>query len=152
MQNICFGRLCQGDCEAMADLERECFSLPWTAAQCQSALGQKSFAAFGIWDGADLKAYISLFHIEQEMEIINVAVRRECRRMGLGSRILSLVLQAAGKMGMQKAVLEVRGSNRPAIALYEKLGFGYCGKRDRYYPDTGEDALIYVYNFDRENI
>ena len=42
----------------------------------------------------------------------------------------------------QSYTLEVRTSNEPAIALYERFGFRSAGKRPRYYQDTGEDAVI----------
>lgn len=147
-----FGRLCQENAADMANLERECFALPWSEQQCSSALAQKAFAAFGVWSGGRLIAYVSFYHAAGEMDIINVAVRREWRRKGIGARILALVLQAAAKMGMQRATLEVRCSNFAAIGLYEKLGFGRCGRRKRYYPDTGEDALVYGYNFIKQNV
>lgn len=142
-----FGRLCQEHAGDMATLERECFALPWNEQQCKSALKQKAFAAFGIWFNRKLLAYVSFYYAAGDMDIINVAVKKGWRRKGLGGRILALVLQAAAKMGMQKASLEVRCSNLAAIALYEKLGFDCCGRRKRYYPDTGEDALIYIYDF-----
>lgn len=66
------------------------------------------------------------------------------RRKGLGKRLLRLVLQACAKMGMQKAALEVREGNYAAIGLYEGLGFERCGRRRHYYPDNGEDALIFA--------
>ena len=64
------------------------------------------------------------------------------RRRGLGRRLLLLALQAGRKMGMQKAILEVREGNAPALALYRASGFVRTGRRPRYYADTGEDALI----------
>lgn len=81
------------------------------------------------------------------MEIVNVAVVRDERKKGIAHRLLGMVLQAASKMGMQKATLEVRESNFPAINLYMSLGFEQCGIRRRYYPDNGEDALIMRYKF-----
>lgn len=131
----------------MARLERLCFSLPWSREQCRGALGQPAFAAFGIWQEKELVAYVSLYHTLPEMEILNVAVVPAKRRQGLARKLLHLVLQAAAKMGMQKATLEVRQSNNAAIGLYTGLGFIQCGKRPRYYPDNGEDALIHAFLF-----
>lgn len=126
----------------MANLEKLCFSLPWDAGQCRNALGQKAFAAFGLWTENGLQAYVSVYHAVPEMEILNVAVVPGQRRRGFGRRLLRMVLQAAAKMGMQKATLEVRQGNSAAISLYESLGFEQCGRRLRYYPDNGEDALV----------
>lgn len=117
--------------------------MPWTLAQCKNALSQNNFAAFGLWQGRALVAYISFFHGNEEMEILNLAVHPLARRRGHGGYILHLLLQAARKMSMQKVVLEVRENNLAAIALYEKSGFRLNGLRKRYYADTGENALIY---------
>lgn len=141
--NIYFKRLTIEDARAMSSLERLCFSLPWNLAQCEGAFTQKAFAAFGLWRGKNLVAYISFYHQCQELEILNLAVDPRERRKGYGKRILGLLLQAAAKMGMQKVALEVREQNAPAISLYEKYGFHQCGIRPKYYPDSGENALIY---------
>lgn len=138
-----FRQLTPNDADSMANLERRCFGLPWSRGQCGAALRQKSFAAFGLWSGEWLIAYISCYHTDEELEILNLGVVPEERRKGHASRLLGLLLQAAAKMGMQKAVLEVRESNAAAMALYVKHGFRQCGIRPRYYPDTNEDALIH---------
>lgn len=139
-----FRMLGQNDAEAVAFLERICFTLPWTARQYQDALAQKTFAAFGIWQENSLVAYLSIYHVAPEMEIVNIAVSPGERRKGYGRSLMRMLLQVAVKMGMQKISLEVRESNAAAIALYESLGFCQSGRRRRYYPDNGEDALIYI--------
>ena len=136
----------------MWELERRCFTLPWSEDQCRAAFAQPAFAAFGLWEGPRLAAYISLYLLGApaspdyapcgELEILNLAVEPESRRRGLGRRLLLLALQAGRKMGMQKALLEVREHNVAALALYRACGFAEAGRRRRYYADTGEDALV----------
>lgn len=128
----------------MHTLERRCFSLPWTEEQCRAAFAQPAFTAFGLFQGPELLAYISVYHALDELEILNLAVTPEERRKGFGRRILDAALHVARKMGMQKALLEVRVSNHAAIALYRSCGFRQIGVRPRYYTDSGEDALIYA--------
>lgn len=130
----------------MAGLERLCFSLPWSPAQCLGALRQERFRAYGLWRGSALIGYVSFYVVADEMEIVNFAVAPEERGRGIGDFILRLLLQTARDMGMQKVTLETRESNRPAIGLYEKHGFVRRGTRRGYYPDTGENALVYVNN------
>ncbi|MDE5878545.1 MAG: ribosomal protein S18-alanine N-acetyltransferase, partial [Desulfovibrio sp.] len=137
---------------AVWELERRCFSLPWSEAQCRAAFGQPAFAAFGLWSAEALVAYISLYHAGApadasyppcgELEILNLAVAPAARRQGCGRRLLALALQAGRKVGMQKAILEVREGNHAALALYRTCGFVQVGRRRRYYADTGEDALV----------
>ncbi|MBQ7585469.1 MAG: ribosomal protein S18-alanine N-acetyltransferase [Desulfovibrionaceae bacterium] len=127
----------------MHELEASCFSLPWNYEQCQTALKQNKFAAFGLFKQDWLFAYISFYHIVDEMEIVNVAVAANLRRKGYGRLLLTTALQVGKKMSMQKVALEVRRGNLAAIHLYESLGFVLQGVRKHYYTDTGEDALIY---------
>lgn len=129
----------------MSELEKLCFTLPWTQAQCQGAFSQQSFAAWGFLKDSRLVAYVSVYHVAEEMEIVNLGVHPDTRRQGVGISLLRLALREAVKMGIQKTFLEVRETNRAAIALYEKCGFQLGGRRKGYYPDTGEDALIYAW-------
>lgn len=138
-----FKKLKPADAVAMSNIEKSCFSLPWSSEQCAGALRQKTFSAYGLWHKDQLLAYISFYHHLDEVEIINLAVIPEQRRKGFGGKILSILLQVAAKMGMQKVVLEVRETNAAAIALYKRHGFCQSGIRRRYYPDNGENALIY---------
>ena len=131
------------DAPLMHALEESCFSLPWSLAQCKSALDNNQFAAFGLFLVEKLFAYISFYHIIDEMEIINLAVVKDLRRQGYGRFLLSTALQAGQKMGMHKVSLEVRKYNQAAIKLYEGCGFALEGVRKHYYTDTGEDAFIY---------
>ncbi|MEG1610796.1 MAG: GNAT family N-acetyltransferase, partial [Bilophila sp.] len=92
----------------------------------------------------ELVAYVSVYHTPDELEILNIAVRADRRNQKYGQRLLGLVLRIAKKMGIVKAVLEVRVTNTPALCLYGFFGFVQAGVRRGYYPDTGEDALVYV--------
>lgn len=121
--------------------------MAWSLKQCQSALAQTHFAAFGLWQGDDLLAYISFYHIAGEVEIANLAVASSMRQRGIGRHLLLLALHTAHKMGMQRAVLEVRKGNLVARKLYESAGFALQGVRKGYFTDNGEDALVYCCQF-----
>lgn len=140
-----FFRLTVQDVDAVVPLEQACFSLPWSTEQFFAAFEQGHFAAFGLRDGQGaLLGYVSFYHALDELEILNIAVAPHCRRQGKGRELLALALQVAKKMGIERAVLEVRVHNGPALRLYEGLGFACVGRRPKYYADTGEDALIYA--------
>lgn len=72
-----------------------------------------------------------------EAELLNLAVRPEARRRGVGRALLALL---AGR----KVWLEVRASNAAAIRFYESQGFRVCGRRKGYYRDPEEDAVLMV--------
>ena len=87
-----------------------------------------------------------LWAILEEAHITILAVHPDYQRQGLGQVLLWALLRSAWQRGLEWATLEVRASNRAAIALYQKFGFSEVGKRRRYYQDTGEDALILWHN------
>jgi ribosomal-protein-alanine N-acetyltransferase len=80
--------------------------------------------------------------ILEEAHITLLAVDPDYQQQGLGQALLYSLLKAAHERGLERATLEVRASNQAAIALYEKFGFQTAGRRKRYYPETGEDALV----------
>lgn len=125
----------------MLDIEQKCFSLPWAEAQLHRAFAQQAFMAFGL-GRLQLLGYISLYHIADQVEILNIAVVPAYQRQGHGTRLLNHVLRYMKKIDMQSVVLEVRESNRAARALYARSGFAQVGLRKQYYADTGEDALV----------
>jgi ribosomal-protein-alanine N-acetyltransferase len=145
------------DAAGLAALEAECFSTSWSEERYAALLSAAhdaasggpdalpSFCAFGLRAGKrGLDAYISLglHHAAGEMEIYNIAVRETRRQRGYGRRLLVHALREAALSGCTRALLEVRAGNSAALALYTRLGFRECGRRKRYYADTGEDALV----------
>jgi [ribosomal protein S18]-alanine N-acetyltransferase len=137
-----FARLGLDDLPALLELERECFSFPWTEAQYRLGLENKAFLVFGLKDAEQVAAYLSFHQAAGEMEVLNLATAPALRRQGLGRRLLGLVLQICRKMGIEHAYLEVRRSNAAALALYASFGFSQVGLRKGYYPDNGEDAVL----------
>jgi len=77
-----------------------------------------------------------------EAHIITVATRNTHQRQGIGELLLISIVDVAAQSKANIVTLEVRVSNKPAQALYEKYGFQKVGLRRRYYTDNGEDALI----------
>jgi ribosomal-protein-alanine N-acetyltransferase len=77
-----------------------------------------------------------------EWEIENIAITGAARRRGLGSRLLGEFLHHVRSSGGSGVFLEVRESNGPARALYEKWAFIEGGRRKGYYHNPHEDALI----------
>ncbi len=93
-------------------------------------------------DPSRVVGYLVYWVAAGEMHILNLAVHPHWRRRGVARLLLTAGLGRARGQGARTAWLEVRPSNRPALALYESLGFVPVGRRPGYYEDTGEDALI----------
>lgn len=141
---LCYRLLGEADLADVAVLEAQAFPTPWSADQYRRIMEQGRCSLFGAHAGTRLAGYIavSLDLRTGEMEVYNIAVVTECRRQGTGTRLLTLALEAARKIGIERAILEVRASNAPATGLYTLLGFSQVGVRTGYYHDTGEDALV----------
>lgn len=133
----------------VAELERMCFSTPWNEAMLEEELYNDT-ASFIVAEGEDgsVLGYAGLHVILDEGYIDNVAVRPSCRRMGLGDKLLDVFIRF-GEANLAFLTLEVRPSNTPAVALYEKNGFKEVGRRPNYYDDPKEDALLLTREFTR---
>jgi ribosomal-protein-alanine N-acetyltransferase len=94
-------------------------------------------------------AFVIAWHVADELHVLNVATREDCRRRGIARRLMDHVVAHARAVQVKHLLLEVRRSNAPAIALYRALGFFAMGVRARYYPDD-EDAIEMVLAFDTE--
>ncbi|HSW70998.1 MAG TPA: GNAT family N-acetyltransferase, partial [Gammaproteobacteria bacterium] len=81
-----------------------------------------------------------------ESHLLNVAVHPNFQHQGFGSQLLQHALVAARLVGALVIYLEVRESNKHAIALYQKMGFLHVGTRENYYPafNGRENGLIYA--------
>ena len=141
---LIYRQLTEEDLPAVVALEASSFSTPWTADQYRAVLRQGGCALFGAVDDGVLAGYIAVTVQPSigEMEVYNIAVAPASRRRGIGKKLLRLALEAAARNRVEQAILEVRVSNTPAIALYRSLGFTQVGTRTGYYHDTGEDALV----------
>lgn len=85
----------------------------------------------------------------EELHINNVAVRESYRRRGIGRALIDKILAAGMRSGVKCAFLELRAGNSAALSLYEKCGFRVTARRNKYYADPVEDALVMIIQFER---
>lgn len=78
----------------------------------------------------------------EEAELLLIAAAKECRSRGIGTALLTRLIELSRVRGAKQIFLEVRAGNTPAIRLYHKLGFREIGLRRRYYHAPEEDALL----------
>ena len=86
--------------------------------------------------------FTGMWILFDESHITTIGIAPEFRGQGLGELLLVSLFDAAISRNSQWLTLEVRVTNRPAQALYEKYGFTRQGVRRHYYSDNGEDADI----------
>ena len=134
-----------GDEFFIAELEKECFSEPWSENSLRDELSNETARFYVLRDGENLLGYIGSNNICNEVYITNVAVNGECRGKGYGKILVNHLIKQSEAERAFFITLEVRKSNENAIKLYEKCGFKLIGERKNFYSKPTEDALIYTY-------
>lgn len=130
------------DLDAVVEIEKECFSVPWSRQGFMDAL-QKTDAYYIVAVADDrVVGYCGAYGVCDEADINQVAVTGDYRRSGIGERMVRQLLDGLTQRGYLYTTLEVRKSNTAAIALYEKLGFVSEGIRKNFYEKPTEDAVI----------
>ena len=135
--------------DEVAELERICFSVPWSRNMLAEEL-DNLLSAFlvALDDSGKVVGYAGVQVILDEGYITNVAVRPECRRQGVAGKLLDVFLNFAQGNKLAFLTLEVRASNQAAIILYGTRGFRSVGRRRNYYEHPREDAIIMTREFD----
>lgn len=126
---------------AVAEIERACFSDPWTEDGLREEL-DNSCARFltAVDETGTVAGYIGCHTVLDEGYIANVAVAPAYRRHGIGYQLVQTLLKQSSDLAF--ITLEVRVSNAPAIALYTGCGFEPVGTRKKFYTHPTEDALL----------
>lgn len=131
------------DLHAVLAIERRAYDYPWTEGIFHDCL-RVGYCCWVSMQEAVITGYAVMSVGAGEAHLLNICVRPESRRGGLGHSLLTHMLSLARKHAADMALLEVRPSNRDAIKLYHELGFNEVGVRKSYYPATHgkEDAII----------
>lgn len=137
--------------DEVAAMEQVCFPDPWSRNLLADEL-DNALAAFlvALDETGAVAGYAGLQVVLDEGCILNIAVRPDCRRQGIASRLLEVFLNFARGNRLAFLTLEVRASNEAAIALYERWGFAEAGRRRNYYEHPREDAVIMTREFQYE--
>ena len=129
----------------LAQIERACFHAPWSEAALREELGKGIFLVALDAEGVPV-GYVGCQTVLDEGYITNVAVSPDHRRRGIASLLLQALAHRAVAQGLAFVTLEVRVSNIPAIALYEKAGYVSVGQRKNFYRAPSEDALLMTWH------
>lgn len=132
------------DLPKVLKIERLSFTTPWS----ENAFLQEIYNPYSITKVASLEdeviGYICVDHIADECHILNLAVKPDMRKHGVGTSLVETSLEEVKKKGCRSLHLEVRVSNFDARRFYERLGFRTAGFRRNYYTFPKEDATIMV--------
>lgn len=132
------------DLKEILAIETVSFPHPWSAAAFTAELGKSPPTLYvaGRQDQGRVDGYICFWPAADEIQLLNLAVRPDCRRRGVGRHLMQYLLQKASEEKMRQIFLEVRPSNCKALGLYRSLGFEVRYRRRGYYSPEGEDALV----------
>ena len=131
-----------GDVSAIAELEKICFSDPWSETSIASEANNRlSYWLVAEVDGV-VAGYVGSQTVLDAADMMNLAVSPDHRRKGIGQALVNALVAHLQENKVIALLLEVRVSNGAAIALYESLGFEQVGRRPKYYHNPREDALI----------
>lgn len=131
------------DIEAVAILEAENFSEPWSANSFIEEIRKETSLYIVAYEGETLVGICGLVTSFDEGEVLNVSVAKEYRKQGIAYQMLQHLLNEGESKGIKHFTLEVREGNVPARTLYEKLGFVCEGIRPNFYRNPAENAAIY---------
>lgn len=128
----------------LALLEKQCFSVPWSRSALEAELEKENSRFFVAITKNEVSGYIGANNILGEVYINNIAVFYNYRELGIGSKLLSHLIDVAKEENCDFVTLEVRESNISARKLYEKLKFKKVGIRKNFYEQPKEDGIIYT--------
>jgi len=144
-----YRRMAAADIDAVIAIEGAIYPYPWTRGNFSDALA----AGYHCWMvacGGESVGYVVVMVAAGEAHLLNLSVAGPWQRRGLGRELLNFVLKLARDTSAGRILLEVRPSNRAAIALYSSAGFAEIALRRGYYPAGSgrEDAIVLQLDLD----
>lgn len=133
------------DLERVMAIEPRAYEFPWSEGIFRDCL-RVGYCCWCYEENDELLGYGVMSVAAGESHILNLTVRPESQRKGIGRKLMKNFIQLAQRHHAETLMLEVRPSNVSAIRLYESMGFNEISRRRNYYPAHGgrEDALIFA--------
>lgn len=133
------------DLPEVLKLENDLFpESPWPKEEFIYEMNSNPFSFLFVEESEGvINGFIDYWIMYENAQLVNIGVRRDCMRQGIGRKLLNCCIEQAEIAGCEYLSLEVRKSNTPAIRLYESAGFLTAADRKNYYED-GEDAWLMV--------
>ncbi len=145
-------RMTRKDCNVVAEIEKICFSTPWSKESFEKEFENDYAVYFTARKSCGSPiGYIGVHNICGEGEITMVAVHPDYRGCGIGEKLLKVLIDHEKNCGISRVNLEVRESNITAQKLYEKSGFSRDGLRRNYYTEPMENAILMSLDLNERN-
>ena len=136
-------KMTEADLDQVVAIDRVSFSLPWPERSFHYEVSDNhvSRAWVGEMDGRIVAMMVGWLMVD-ELHIATIATHPDYRGRGIGKKLLVHAIDSARREGIVRAFLEVREGNAVAINMYHGLGFIEDGRREGYYADNHEDAIL----------
>ncbi|MFQ5470163.1 MAG: ribosomal protein S18-alanine N-acetyltransferase [Gammaproteobacteria bacterium] len=143
LDNYRFRQMLDNDLSSVLSIEQSSYDFPWSLQIFKDCLKVKYCCRVVLYEN-EIVGYGIMSFGAGEAHILNLCIRNDLRRQGLGRSFLAWLIDEARLLNVENMFLEVRPSNTAAIRLYESVGFNEIGLRKAYYPTDGgrENALI----------
>lgn len=140
------------DVSLLSELETRLFPAePWSAQAIAGHLAAPHTLSLLLTDGDDPAGYLFAGFCPPEGELYRIAVLPAYRRRGYGRALLDELFRYAAERSVGSFWLEVRESNTAAIKLYRSVGFSVSSRREKYYRDPFEAALVLTAELPKES-
>lgn len=135
-------RMLESDIAQVENIERQIFSIPWSANSFLDACIMKENVYLVAEQNGLIVGYCGLWTVLGEANITNMAVASGYRRLGVGRKLMEAMEEEGRKMAVDIFFLEVRESNAAARKLYESMDYHNIGIRKRFYERPVENAVV----------
>ena len=141
--DITIEKLTGADIPALVEIEKQEFSTPWDEDMFRQEVDNPSISRsyVAVADGVVVGYFVAWFFGDR-VHLLNIAVSSPYKRRGIGSALLRFLIKAAVEDGKKVITLEVREGNKGAIAFYVAFDFEIIGKKEGYYVENNEDAIL----------
>lgn len=129
------------DFEEIKDVLTSQFDDFWNSEILRNELENENSYYLVAKQGDTIVGFVGIKSVFDEADIMNIVTRKDFRNKGIGTAILSYIIDFAQLNNIKKLTLEVNENNLSAIHIYEKLGFTKIAERAKYYGGT-ETAII----------
>src|SRR5579864_2130559 len=134
------------DLSSILEIERACATAAhWDVSEYRNAIQQPTRLVLVVEEAGQVLGFLVASTATQEWELENVAVSTRARRLGFGCALVTALIDQARRKGASEIRQEIRASNSAAQQLGQSVGFVQEGRREDYYRDPTEDALLFKY-------
>ena len=128
------------DLDQVLVIENDSFPNPWKKDYFLHEMNNNDICElYVLKENDEVIAYGDIWYMFENCDLTNIAVKRDYRNKGYGSKMLKYLIKQAKRKGCEFMHLEVDVNNIEAINLYKKYNFETMRTRKAYY-ENGDDA------------